>query len=1279
MKRIRKVLLAGLGCLALTFVVGGCKSKEVTSEYTYDWTYAQEFVDEYDSDMKIDGVIDEARWQDKHWLYHGEDEVKLAYTTAFSEKGVYIAAKVEDDELRWNARFNFSHWRGAGSLNSSFWFLVAGPDVVDGHSMRQFNFFVDAFDRASRNQTRFAAEATTNGDIMAREATEMTVEMFVSWDALNIELGENGEYPEFIYITPTYRYVVENNKACVDNKFISPFGTYPFNTMWWNENGYAATIGDFNYYRAKTGVHFNENGYVNYDAEGAPLGMSANGISKSDGWDVSKLMTDGEVSCVAPYEQFIFISDVYSEKFYVKADIIFNDYVDGNPGDEWPNLGMAIVQSTTNLRAFYMSGKNVLDGVSNADGSWYTHCDSIDLITWKKSSFGKVSAPVGKDVPNEGFTVEMIKDGSIIYYFVEGQLVGTDNIATLSGKACPALFSIGGRGTFKNIVSETDSATIDAKLGEIVSTVTAEATGSGSVELDRYALKMSDGVSTQDVSATIIPDANYTISNITIEGLNIEQSNSWEFFLENYNNGVLKISKEYIVDDVCIKVEFARLRSVLSATEVISLEGVLKDEQGNPLVGSKLVICDEDCKPLYYSIVTSSIGKYSILLPKPGTYEFSGHTFEIDGIYTAKVLGTGGYKSMSYEIDLSQETETKVYQDFILELLEFRPTVIASENYGSSKVEYTIESAYNIKGAYYFVDKSVEQSEDFVLYATINPNNASEVGVMVGTGNGTDGNYLIFALKKGDVGYSAYIWTEGGTETSYNSTSVTFKNEKQWMKVCPYSANCNTALEMALVYKNGEYNMYFNGCLAYTFAETSLMGEGYPKDTYQNLVGTDGSKKLGLVSLNAVSTFIDWGFSTDSTIIQQYIDAEDRPHEVPEIEVVPTLEAVKPKMGAWLYGSGSATAGNEKLSIKGVYLYQGNGIINGTSFASELVLEKSKFSELGFVLTTNNDWAGSISNVMLVYRPAFNDLFLWGSNISYTIAGDINPFKDGDTATMVLIYDNATYYIIVNGVLVCELSETEVFKGGQTMKSVIGTEKMLYLGVAAINDMTHFSNWGYTTNASKIEEYLESVATPDPIVPDGSLKLDYNGFVVGKGGFEYLDDGTIKVTDSTYTFKDVTVAKGSSFAITATIQPTNNQFGFVLTAADGYYLQFVYRANTNDVYLWSDGAKKKWLPVAVNAEVDVFGANNDTATEMTLVYKDGVYYVFFDGKLGCQVSETKDDGGWGNTAVQAIGSGDTIVLGLAARKPNGGDEYAIFSEISYTTDTTEIAKYFDVA
>lgn len=236
MKR-RLFLLSLILTLSACLFAAACDSCDSCNDEEtakYEWTYVQEFVDECDEDMKIDGVLDEARWQNKHYLLHAEEGVELAYTTIFTQKGVYIGAKATDPKMKWTARFNFSHFTGNKALNSAFWFQICGPDVADGHAMRLFNFFVDAFDKASRNQTRFAAEAKLNGDILKGEATEMTVEFFASWDALNIELGENGELPEFVYLVPSYRYVLEADSSNTDNRWLIPTCTYPRNTMWWN-------------------------------------------------------------------------------------------------------------------------------------------------------------------------------------------------------------------------------------------------------------------------------------------------------------------------------------------------------------------------------------------------------------------------------------------------------------------------------------------------------------------------------------------------------------------------------------------------------------------------------------------------------------------------------------------------------------------------------------------------------------------------------------------------------------------------------------------------------------------------------------------------------------------------------------------------------------------------------------------------------------------------------------------------------------------------------------
>jgi hypothetical protein len=64
-KNLKISLIAILSALTLgCFTLGACGggSSEVDP---YDWTYQKEFVDPCDSDMTIDGVLDEARWENQ--------------------------------------------------------------------------------------------------------------------------------------------------------------------------------------------------------------------------------------------------------------------------------------------------------------------------------------------------------------------------------------------------------------------------------------------------------------------------------------------------------------------------------------------------------------------------------------------------------------------------------------------------------------------------------------------------------------------------------------------------------------------------------------------------------------------------------------------------------------------------------------------------------------------------------------------------------------------------------------------------------------------------------------------------------------------------------------------------------------------------------------------------------------------------------------------------------------------------------------------------------------
>lgn len=145
--------------LALAAVRDGgvrhCLRRQKTGEKSdYEWKYEKEFTDEHDADMTIDGALNEQRWQGQQYLTHVQDGVTVNYTAVFTEKGLYVGAKAQDPDMKWNARFNFSS-TNANPANSAFWFNIKGPDVQDGHAMRAFNFFIDAFDSASRNPDAF--------------------------------------------------------------------------------------------------------------------------------------------------------------------------------------------------------------------------------------------------------------------------------------------------------------------------------------------------------------------------------------------------------------------------------------------------------------------------------------------------------------------------------------------------------------------------------------------------------------------------------------------------------------------------------------------------------------------------------------------------------------------------------------------------------------------------------------------------------------------------------------------------------------------------------------------------------------------------------------------------------------------------------------------------------------------------------------------------------------------------------------------------------------------
>lgn len=108
MEKIFKIGVVALSATLLSLSLAACDKKTVykvnvipdPNPYTFDNSDNRPHA-EYDNYMKIDGNLDEAKYQQVRWLY-GEDKpnavqsAQIAFTAFIGEKGIFVGAKVEE-------------------------------------------------------------------------------------------------------------------------------------------------------------------------------------------------------------------------------------------------------------------------------------------------------------------------------------------------------------------------------------------------------------------------------------------------------------------------------------------------------------------------------------------------------------------------------------------------------------------------------------------------------------------------------------------------------------------------------------------------------------------------------------------------------------------------------------------------------------------------------------------------------------------------------------------------------------------------------------------------------------------------------------------------------------------------------------------------------------------------------------------------------------------------------------------------------------------------------
>lgn len=399
-----------------------------------------------------------------------------------------------------------------------------------------------------------------------------------------------------------------------------------------------------------------------------------------------------------------------------------------------------------------------------------------------------------------------------------------------------------------------------------------------------------------------------------------------------------------------------------------------------------------------------------------------------------------------------------------------------------------------------------------------------------------------------------------------------------------------------------------------------------------------------------------------------------------------TFEKCDLDKSGWVAGGGGYFEySGGKVNVKTTYLMKDAEVPQYTNFALYATIAPTS-QQVGFVLS-GGELTGENPGkqyLQFVYRPADKDVYLWSDSQTFTggkgmwlslPVGDIKPFGENNDQNleMALVYGNGVYYIFMNGTMVKSVSISES-QYGVSVAQAMGTTGNVKLGLASRDDKTTFVNWGYSTNTAVLAKYGISDTHEKP--ESGSI-IHSNP---NSSSATYADNGNLLLT-GTYLFKNGNVRQGADFALYATIAPgaATQQVGFVLSgSSDGSYLQFVYRRQKNDIYLWSETGKVwgegDFLHLTMpTGEKAPFGSDGTQNMEIALIYKTGVYYIFVNGEKVLERAETANSNSWGAPTLRnAIGTGNPYVrLGLASP-----DNTSTFVDWGFTVSAEKIAEYF---
>lgn len=598
------------------FAVTACGSNSVfqadLDPYTYE--YEPPFEDEYDSDMKIDGALEEAKWVGKNYLYYSEYNVDIQVTTFFTDFGVYIGGKATDAEMTYYGRFDMKN-------NSGMDIFLARNTQTLMQNSEIMRLQVDAHDRKSYYQDRFAGVATVEGELNTHTTCTMTFEMFVSWK----EMGYKGYVPSTVKIVPSYRYVYRSESASnIERHNITP------------------TFGESTYMSGY--LTFNKNGYANPDIQGCPLGNAKNGVSKSDGWDLSHYADENPyVASNFRNCQSIYFKNVYAENFVAEVDV---EMVSPLGTINNPKFGLiAHGYGYMNFRAMYIRGI--------VDNALYYESGNISLMemtfypnrTYLEtgSIFQESSSPLA--LTDNFAHLKMIKNGDTLMMFVGSTLVYSESAEWYKGEMSPGLFAMDVEARFYNYRASalSDNELASYLKGAKVSAISIPPTFSGGIiTAEKNAIAFGG-----ELTLNIKPNVGYILSELYINDVTYFEDYCSKVTDAQYSTSSLPREGILIIDAIFTKIS--------SKNGPYCYGKIVSSNNGLTNIPYADITISSSTRFLFFADTSSSNGSYYLdYLPSAGTkiLTVGGISYFADGYYNITIRANG-YRSYTavYYVD----------------------------------------------------------------------------------------------------------------------------------------------------------------------------------------------------------------------------------------------------------------------------------------------------------------------------------------------------------------------------------------------------------------------------------------------------------------------------------------------------------------------------------------------------------------------------------------------------------------------------------------------------